>query len=123
MKEGYILVDEKHYLRWKVIELVETGRLTLREVAEKLGISFRQAKRIKQVALRDGPSGLSHGNRGRPPTSSGPVGEFVLELVNGLAITLRYDFNVPVGQVSHRSAVNSEGEGLWHSETLVICAS
>jgi transposase len=67
MERGYIFVSEKHYQRWKIIELVDAGRLTLKEAATKMGISYRQAKRLRHAARTKGASALAHGNRGRLP--------------------------------------------------------
>lgn len=64
---GYLFVSEKHCQRWRIIELVELGRLTLKEAATKMGVSYRQAKRIRQVTRSEGASALAHGNRGRSP--------------------------------------------------------
>ena len=66
--KGYVFVSEKQYVRWKLMEMVAAGRLTLREAGEKLGVSYRQAKRLKVAAL-DGPSELAHGNRERCPVN------------------------------------------------------
>jgi transposase len=49
--------------------MVLAGRLSLSEAAEKLGISYRQAKRLKKSFENDGISGLLHGNRGRVPAN------------------------------------------------------
>lgn len=72
MERGYIFVSEKHFQRWKVIELVDAGRLTLKEAATKMGISYRQAKRLRHAALTRGASALAHGNRGRSPHNKTP---------------------------------------------------
>jgi len=47
--------------------LVEGGKITLREAGEKLGVSYRQAKRIWRAVKQKGAKGLIHGNVGRPP--------------------------------------------------------
>jgi transposase len=49
--------------------LVTEGKLTLVSAAEKLGLSYRQAKRLRQRLGRDGPRGLVHRNRGRSPAN------------------------------------------------------
>ena len=67
MKRGYIFVSEQHYQRWRVLELVELGRLSLKEAALKMGVSYRHAKRMRRAVVDEGASALSHGNRGRSP--------------------------------------------------------
>lgn len=67
MKRGYIFVSEQHYQRWRLLELVELGRLSLKEAAVKMGVSYRHAKRMRRAALKAGASALAHGNRGRSP--------------------------------------------------------
>ena len=49
-----------------MIQMVEVGKITLREAGEKIGVSYRQAKRIRRAIREKGMRGLIHGNRGRP---------------------------------------------------------
>jgi transposase len=53
--------------RWNIIKEVLEGELTLKAASLQLGISYRQALRLKQAALNDGVRGLIHGNTGRRP--------------------------------------------------------
>ena len=46
--------------------MVEVGKITLREAGERIGVSYRQAKRIGRAIRERGIKGLVHGNRGRP---------------------------------------------------------
>ena len=46
--------------------LVTAGRITLKEAAEKIGRSYRQAKRIRKRVQEEGAKGLVHGNTGKP---------------------------------------------------------
>ncbi len=45
---------------------VLAGRWSASQAAEKLEVSLRQMRRLLAAYRRDGPSGLVHGNRGRP---------------------------------------------------------
>ena len=47
--------------------LVKVGKITLKEAAEKIGVSYQQAKRIKRKVKEKGVQGLIHGNTGRSP--------------------------------------------------------
>jgi transposase len=46
--------------------LVEAGKITLKEGAEKIGMSYRQTKRIRKKVQAKGARGLIHGNTGKP---------------------------------------------------------
>ncbi len=48
------------------MKMVEVGKITLKEAGEKIGVSYRQAKRIRRVLKDNGSRGLIHGNTGQP---------------------------------------------------------
>jgi hypothetical protein len=66
METEQILMGQKELKRWHLMELVKTGKITLREAGERIGVSYRQAKRIGRAIRDRGIKGLVHGNRGRP---------------------------------------------------------
>jgi transposase len=66
MESGGIRITQREIHRYHVLKMVLDGRLTLKEAAELLGVSYRQAKRLKLDAV-EGISGLVHGNRGKEP--------------------------------------------------------
>ncbi len=51
--------------RLGLLEAANKGKTTNRRVAEALGVSVRQVKRLKRRLESEGPEGLRHGNRGR----------------------------------------------------------
>ena len=55
--------------RFSLLQQSVDGKLTLREITEALGVSYRQAVRLKAKVAAEGPCGLLHGNRGRPPSN------------------------------------------------------
>ena len=59
-------MGQKELKRWHLMELVKGGKITLREAGEKIGVSYRQAKRIRRAIRDRGIKALVHGNRGRP---------------------------------------------------------
>jgi len=63
--EGHLLMSAKELERKRLLEEVEGGRLTLGHAAELMGVSYRQAKRIRSDFRKQGAQGLIHGNRGR----------------------------------------------------------
>ncbi len=62
--------------------LVEAGKITLKEAGEKIGVSYRQAKRIRKAVRLRGAEGVIHGNTGRAPSNrvKEPVRQRVLSL-------------------------------------------
>ena len=72
--KGTIVLSRREAHRARVMERVTTGVLTLKQASELLGISYRQAKRVKNRYARDGAAGLAHGNRGRPVAHAIPEG-------------------------------------------------
>ena len=56
--------DQKE--RARVLSKALVGVLTNAEAAGLLRLSVRQVRRLKSVLARKGPTGLVHGNRGRP---------------------------------------------------------
>ena len=66
-----IRISQKELHRYHVLRMVLDGRLSLREAGELLGMSYRQAKRLKSRAA-EGISGLVHGNRGKEPWNKIP---------------------------------------------------
>ena len=56
----------KEQRRTGVVILYEAGQLTGEEVAEVLGVSLRQARRIIACYRKEGIAGIAHGNRGKP---------------------------------------------------------
>ena len=47
------------------MKMVEVGKITLKEASERVGVSYRQAKRIDSAIGEKGMKGLVHGNWGR----------------------------------------------------------
>lgn len=69
MESGVISISQQELHRHHVLKMVVGGMLTLVEAAEVMGVSYRQAKRLKRACEQDGVRGLLHGNRGRSPAN------------------------------------------------------
>jgi transposase len=84
MQEGVIKISQKELTRYDVLRRVLDGRISLTDAAGYMGVSFRQAKRLKKRA-EEGPIGLIHGNRGRSPSNKVCVElrERILEMSQG----------------------------------------
>ena len=65
MEHEGLYVSRKDLRRYELLRMVQDG--TLSQVTEALGVSYRQAKRLKAKVEAQGLAGLCHGNRGRPP--------------------------------------------------------
>jgi transposase len=68
--EDRVTLSQKGLRRWHLLKMVLEGHIGLGEAGERMGITYRQAKRLKRAAARDGPGGLVHGNRGRRTTNA-----------------------------------------------------
>ncbi len=56
--------------RWQVMKKVIDGRTTLRAACPELGLSYRQALRMKKTVIANGVRGCIHGNTGRRPSNA-----------------------------------------------------
>lgn len=79
--QGEIRINQRELTRYDVLRRVLDGVISLKDAAGYLGVSYRQAKRLKRRA-EDGAAGLVHGNRGRSPSNKlcADLREKVLEL-------------------------------------------
>ncbi len=66
MKGDTITLNQRQLQRVRVMSLVEAGKITLKEAAEKIGRSYRQAKRIWKRVKEEEIRGVIHGNIGKP---------------------------------------------------------
>jgi len=67
MEDKGLYVSQKDMRRYELLQQVVHGALTLAQVTPALGVSYRQAKRLKAKVTLQGMAGLCHGNRGRLP--------------------------------------------------------
>ena len=67
MEGEKLFVTQRQLHKWRIMGLVEVGKITLKEAGEKIGVSYRQAKRLWKAVKETGAKGLIHGNVGRPP--------------------------------------------------------
>ena len=84
-------MGQRELKRLHLMEMVKVGKITLREAGERIGVSYRQAKRIGQAIRERGIKGLVHGNRGRP--SNHRLKEPLRERVLKLSEEVYWDFN------------------------------
>ena len=75
MKGETIKLSQRELQRVKVMSLVEVGKITLKEAADKIGRSYRQAKRIWKRVQEKGVKGVLHGNKGKSANHHIPEGE------------------------------------------------
>lgn len=68
MQERVIAISQKELTRYDVLRRVLDGAISLKAAAGYMGVSYRQAKRLRNKAEL-GAVGLVHGNRGRDPAN------------------------------------------------------
>ena len=62
---GKQLMGKRELARFGAMEWVKGGEMTLAEAAVRLGVSYRQAKRVYRRYREKGAEGLPHGNQGK----------------------------------------------------------
>lgn len=67
MKTGVISLTKEQHIRLDLLNKANAGFLTVREVAEKLGLTERQVQRLKKEVREKGPAALIHKNSNRKP--------------------------------------------------------
>jgi len=65
MKE-HLLMSRKELSRKSVVELVKSGKITLLEASERMGLCYRQTLRVYERFVAEGDVGLMHRSRGHP---------------------------------------------------------
>jgi len=68
MQEVYT-ISRKQLRRRDFLKMVLECRMTLKEAGKAIGVSYRQAKRLKKAYESGGIEALAHGNRGRSPAN------------------------------------------------------
>jgi transposase len=82
MKTGVISLTREQHDRLDTINKANAGFITVREAAERLGLSERQVQRLKKEVRESGPAALIHKNTYRRPAHALPeeVKEKILEI-------------------------------------------
>src|SRR5215216_1130110 len=88
----WITMTAREQRRVQVLAQVLTGQLRLWEAAVVLGVSVRQARRLKRALVRAGPAAVAHGNRGRPAARRLPADlrQTVIRLYQGIYAGLNH---------------------------------
>ena len=110
--KGHIVLSRKEIHRGHVLEQVALGKMTLKEAARIMAVSYRQAKRIHQRWRRSGLQGLCHGNRGRQVSHALP--EETIAIVVALHEEVYSNFND-----THFTEALAEREGVCISREKV----
>ena len=64
MEGDKIFMSQRQLQRYHALKLVEAGKLTLREAAEMIGVSYRHAKQINKKVQKKEPRDCSMGTPG-----------------------------------------------------------
>ena len=91
MEGEKIIMSQGQLQRWHIMGLVEGGKITLKEAGKKIGVSYRQAKRIRRALRVKGVKGIIHGNTGRAPWNL--TADSLRQKVLELSKQLYEDFN------------------------------
>ena len=86
-----LIVKQRDVRRYEWLSKVIAGEMTLAQIAPALGVSYRQAKRLKAKVEAEGLPGLLHANRGRPPHNQ--ADEALRVQVLALSKQHYFDFN------------------------------
>ncbi len=65
-----LTLSRKEQRRLQLLNCVEVGSMRMREAAELMVLSVRQARRLRAAYRREGAVALAHGNRGRRPRNA-----------------------------------------------------
>lgn len=66
-------MSKKELRRKSILDLVKHGALTQADASKRLGLSYRQTKRIYQQYLKEGDEGLIHKSRGKKSARAFPL--------------------------------------------------
>lgn len=75
MESGTFTMTARELQRYHLLKKVIAGEVTLSAVAIAMGVSYRQAKRLKAQVAAHGARGIVHQNRGRPPANKLPAAQ------------------------------------------------
>jgi transposase len=112
MESGAIKISEKQIQRHHLLRMVLENRISLADASEKMGLSYRQAKRVVKSFVEVGVAGLVHGNSGKTPWNKTADG--VRERIVELSVGDYHVFND-----SHFTQMLAEREGLHISRETV----
>ncbi len=112
MEHKGLYVSQREIRRFELLQQVMDETLTLRQVTQALGVSYRQAVRLKAKVAAEGLSGLVHGNRGLPPANK-PQAALWARVV-ALSRERYFDFND-----SHFQQMLAEREGIVLSRETI----
>ena len=109
-----LVVKQRDMRRYELLSQVSADAATLAQIAPALGVSYRQARRLKARVEARGLAGLLHANRGRPPHNKAK--EALRAKVLALSRERYFDFND-----SHFQQVLAEEEEIVLSRETVRC--
>jgi transposase len=112
MEDKGLYVSQQDIRRYELVQKAVDGKLTLLQITEALGVSYRQAIRLKAKVAALGLQALLHGNRGRPPANR--TDEALRARVLKLSQERYFDFND-----SHFAEVLAEEEGIVLSRETI----
>ena len=86
-----LIMKQKELQRAHALAMVFEDIITLKRASEIMGVSYRQAKRLKSKFGKEGIKGLAHGNRGK--NSSRCLSKEISEKILNLSQEKYFNFN------------------------------
>lgn len=119
MQEDMLIMSKRERKRKVILEDVIKGRISLKDAAPHLGVSYRQAKRQLSKYRALGDAGLVHGNRGKAPKSryKADFKEQILRLYNEEYSGFGPTFAAEKLLERNNLSINRETLRLWLLET------
>ena len=108
-------MSTKEATRGAVLAQVAAGKVTLRQAAEQLQVSYRQVRRLFQRYRTQGRRGMRHGNVGRRSNRAWPA----VEEARVLAL-IRAHYSGPPTGVGQRFGPTLAAEHLWTEHGLLV---
>lgn len=90
--EGTVLMTKRDQFRWRIIEDFRSGRISRAVAAELMAVSEKTVQRLAKRCRERGVSGLTHGNKGKPPAIS--KDQLLKAKCLSLAEHRYFDFNI-----------------------------
>ncbi len=113
--EDKLIMSKRELERKTILEHVVCGKLTLKEAASRMKVSYRQARRINKRYCAEKDVGLQHRNRGRKPhnTYSKEYRQKILDLYCKKYMEFGPTFACEKLEEDDHEEVNAETLRLW----------
>lgn len=110
---GDVLIMSKKELRRKsILDMVKNGHLSQKDASKRLGLSYRQTKRVYSRYIKSGDEGLLHKNRGKRSSRAYPLA------MKKMVLSLYGEKYLDFGPTLASEKLHEEDNWKLHAETL-----